>query len=356
MSWQGILGHDDVVEQFRLALARQRLASSFLFVGPAGIGKRTFAARLAQALLCRQRPAADLDPCGQCSSCVQVAADTHPDLVMVDRPKDKSFLPLELLIGDKDHRGRQGLCHAIAMKPFMGGRKVAILDDADYLNAEGANSLLKTLEEPPPRSVLILIGTSPAKQLPTIRSRCQVVRFRALPSELVAELLLSQNLVESPEEARRLASHSGGSLERALELTGDELWQFRLMLQERLSEPGLDGVSLAEAVSAFVSEAGSEAARRRARMRQVFEFAAEFYRYLIRGLSGAAGMDDTELEGRVRRALQHWPTDDAAAAACLDRSISAIDELERNAYQPTLLECWIDDVVKTRLLGHAPLR
>ena len=65
----------------------------------------------------------------------------------------------------------EGLCHDIALRPFMGGYKVALIDDADYLNAEGANCLLKTLEEPPPRSVLILIGTSPAKQLPTIRSR-----------------------------------------------------------------------------------------------------------------------------------------------------------------------------------------
>ncbi len=65
-----------------------------------------------------------------------------------------------------------------------------MIDDADYLNAEGANALLKTLEEPPPRSVLILIGTSPAKQLPTIRSRCQLIRFRPLPIETVAELLV----------------------------------------------------------------------------------------------------------------------------------------------------------------------
>ena len=163
MSWQGILGHDAVAEQFRRALARGRLASSFLFVGPSGIGKRTFALKLAQALLCSRRPEAELAPCGECSSCIQLLAGTHPDLLQVARPKDKSFLPLELLIGDKEHRMRQGLCHDIALKPFMGGRRVAILNDADYLNAEGANSLLKTLEEPPPRSVLILIALAPAR-------------------------------------------------------------------------------------------------------------------------------------------------------------------------------------------------
>ena len=166
MTWQGIHGHDDVVEKFRRALARQRLASSFLFAGPAGIGKRTFAIRLAQALLCPERPEAALDPCGTCHSCTMALAGTHPDVDLVGKPADKAFLPVELLLGDREHRGREGLCHRIALRPFLGGRKIAVIDDADALNAEGANCLLKTLEEPPPRSVLILVGTSPAKQFP----------------------------------------------------------------------------------------------------------------------------------------------------------------------------------------------
>src|SRR5436190_10788235 len=160
MAWQGIEGHDEVVERFRRSLARGRLASTFLFVGPAGVGKRALAEKLAQALLCSAAPAQQMAPCGHCDSCVQVAAHTHPDLYLVEKPADKSTIPLELLIGDDEHRMREGLCHAISLKPFMGGRKVAIIDDADYLSEEAASCLLKTLEEPPPRSVLILIGTS----------------------------------------------------------------------------------------------------------------------------------------------------------------------------------------------------
>ena len=108
---------------------------------------------------------------------------------------------------------REGLCHNISLKPYRGGRKIAIIDDADFLNQEGANCLLKTLEEPPPKSILILIGTSEQKQLPTIRSRCQVIRFRPLAESTVAELLVSQGLIESEVEAERLAGLSGGSLE-----------------------------------------------------------------------------------------------------------------------------------------------
>ena len=101
----------------------------------------------------------------------------------------------DTFIGDEDHRRSEGLCHDINLKPSLGGRKIAVIDDADYLNAAGVGGLLKTLEEPPPRAVLILIGTSPAKQLPTIRSRCQLIWFRPLPLDVVAELLVSRGLV-----------------------------------------------------------------------------------------------------------------------------------------------------------------
>ena len=108
MAWQGIHGHDDVVQRFRQILAGGRLASSFLFIGPAGIGKRTFAQKLAQALLCETNSEERLNPCGTCPACQQVAATSHPDLEVVAKPKGKSFIPIELLIGDREHRMREG--------------------------------------------------------------------------------------------------------------------------------------------------------------------------------------------------------------------------------------------------------
>ena len=351
MSWHGIHGHDEVAERFRRGLERGRLASSFLFVGPAGIGKRSFALKLAQSLLCQTQAEEKLDPCGTCPACCQALAQTHPDLQIVAKPKDKSFLPLELLIGDKEHRMREGLCHAIALKPFMGGRKVAVIDDADYLNAEGANSLLKTLEEPPPRSVLILIGTSAAKQLPTIRSRCQLVRFRPLPTEVVGELLISRQLVDDAGEARRLADYSEGSLQRALELADPELWAFRGRLHERLADLALESVRLSAAVLAFVNEAGKEAAARRGRLRLVIGFAAEFYRHLLYALEGLKRCEDAELRELLGRALERWPRRQAATA-CLDRCLEAADQVDRQANQATLVECWLDDLSRTIAAGR----
>lgn len=346
MAWHGILGHDDVVAQFRIALERGRLASSFLFVGPAGVGKRRFAMRLAQGLLCPARPEAAMDPCGVCPACLQVDALTHPDLETVRKPDEKSFLPLELLIGDKEHRGREGLCRRIALKPFMGGRKVAIIDDADFLNPEGANSLLKTLEEPPPRSVLILIGTTPAKQLPTIRSRCQLVRFRPLAEDLIGEILLSEGIVGDAREARRLAAQSGGSVQRAVALADKGISDLRAMLCHRLAEVPLDSVALAAELLAFVEQSGRDAPVRRERLRQAIGTAGEFFEKLMRRLCGVPLQASQELAPWVEKAAVRWAGGPRAASACLDRCLEAAEQVERNANPTTLLEGWLDDLAQ----------
>ena len=343
MSWHGILGHDEIAAGFRRALERGRLASTFLFAGPAGVGKRTFAIKLAQALLCSERPEALLDPCERCPSCLQVAAGTHPDLEVISKPPDKSAIPVALLIGDKEHRMHEGLCHKIALKPFLGGRKVAIIDDADDLNQEGANCLLKTLEEPPPRSVLILIGTSADRQLPTIRSRAQLVRFQPLPAESVAQLLVERKIVADPNEARRLAAHSGGSVRRAAELADPDLWTFRRELLQALAARPIESVPLAKQLAEFVEAAGKDAPPRRARMRLAAGFAVEFFRALVRRLNGVTDGADAELASLVARAESNgW--DEPAAVAAVQRSLEALSQIDRNANQAILAESWLDDL------------
>lgn len=344
MSWQGIEGHDDVVEQFRRSLARGRLAHTYLFVGPQGVGKHAFARKLAQMLLCQTNAPEEMNPCGQCPSCVQASAGTHPDLIEVCKPAEKSEIPVQLLIGSGERRMHEGLCHDISLKPFMGGRRVAIIDDADHLNEEGANCLLKTLEEPPPRSVMILVGTSADRQLPTIRSRSQIIRFGRLTEGLVASILAKEGVAANFDDARRLASYSEGSIARARELADPELWKFRAELLSRLAEPQWDSVRLAKAVLTFVDEAGKEAPLRRARARQLVAFAADFYRQLMRRLTGAPLTGDAELDAIVGRAVITWPADDETAAACVDRCLDALAHIDRNANQAIWIECWLDDL------------
>ncbi|HEX3726028.1 MAG TPA: DNA polymerase III subunit delta' [Pirellulales bacterium] len=352
MAWQGIEGHDAVVSQFRRSLARDRLASTFLFVGPSGIGKRAFAEKLAQTLLCLQTPAEDLAPCGKCPACLQAAAHTHPDLHIVEKPAERSSIPLSLFIGDDAHRMREGLCHDIALRPFMGGRKVAIIDDADYLNEESANCLLKTLEEPPPRSVLILIGTTADAQLPTIRSRSQIVRFRPLEQAIVAQILEARGLASDRQQALRLAEFSNGSVERALELADDELWTFRRELLSRLSVAPLTSVTLARELNALVEAAGKDAAVRRTRARQIVAFAVEFYRQRLRAQTGLKPQGDDDLCGAVRRGVANTATAARASLAAVERSIEALAHIDRNAHQATLLECWLDDLARIEQGGH----
>lgn len=353
MTWQGIEGHDDVVERFRRAIERNRLASTFLFVGPAGIGKRAFAEELARALLCPHVDPQTLAPCGRCDSCVQVSSHTHPDLTIIEKPRDKSFIPLAAFVGDDQRRMREGLCHDIALKPFMGGRKVAIIDDADYLNEESANCLLKTLEEPPPRSILILIGTSADRQLPTIRSRAQTIRFQRLTAETVAEILLSRGLVSDRKQAERLAAFSEGSVQRALELADDELWSFRGQLFAALAHVPLDSVTLAGQLTAFVDAAGKDAPARRGRARQVVGFAVDFQRQVLRVLCGLASEGDAELIKAAQQAAATWTFDAAAAGACIDRSLETLVHIDRNAHLTTLLECWLDDLARIVESGQA---
>ena len=344
MSWQGIAGHDDVAEQFRRSLASGRLAHAFLLVGPVGVGKRTFALKLAQVLLCSGSPPADMSPCGQCESCRLFAADNHPDIEMVSRPAEKSTIPLELLIGRDEKRMREGLCHNLSLKPYLGDRKVALIDDADYLNVEGANCLLKTLEEPPPRSTLFLIGTSPDKQLPTIRSRCQIIRFSPLPTAEVEKLLLAHELVDDAETAKRVAQQCEGSITRAVELADPELRKFRGQLLAYLADEAASNVRFSQVVSAFVDEAGREAAARRDRLRNIMRHTVDFYRWLLRELLGAQSCVDAELQRAVERA-SGWHTQESSVTACLDRTLGT-PKIEQNANLATLIECWIADLAR----------
>ena len=168
--------------------------------------------------------------CGKCASCIQVDAKSHPDFTLAARPEDKLELPIELI---------RELIEHLSLKPARGGRKVAILDDADDMNEESANAFLKTLEEPPPGSLLILIGgASPDRQFSTILSRCQVVPFSPLPVKLLQDYLREQGINDA-QLRERLSRMAGGSIGQSLALSEPALWEFRATLLKRQSTGGL---------------------------------------------------------------------------------------------------------------------
>ena len=241
-----------------------------------------------------------------------------------------------------------GLCRDLALKPFLSQRKVAIIDDADYLNDEGANALLKTLEEPPPRSVLILIGTQLQRQLPTIRSRSQLVRFSPLRAEAVEQILLARGLFTDPQAARAAALRSGGSVAQALELADEALVEFRQSLLNTLAQPHWDGVALARSTAAFIDQAGKDNPPRRARARQLVSAVAGFYAAVLRAQAHAPLTAPPEVLQAAQAAVRCGQSDADATARRLERCLEALEHIERNAIQPNWLEAWFDDLARAR--------
>ena len=347
IAWSELQGHATQKRWLDIAYRQQRMGSTFLFVGKDGIGKRTFARLLAKSLFCKNSQGSLLDFCGRCEACVQVDASTHPDLIEVSKPEDKASIPVDLLIGPPEARMRQGLCHDIRLRSYYGGRKVAIIDDADTLQEEGANCLLKTLEEPPPGSILILIGTSEQKQLPTIRSRCQIVRFRELERAHVEIVLQRIFPAASTNEVADLASCSGGSISQALLLRDPELRKFRSQLFERLARRPLDFSELAKAVGGLADAAGKDAgAAKRERLRIVFEFGEQFFRQLLVALDGKQLGSDSMLQRSAEMAAHDFRGGRWGALASWQRCLTASEDVDRFINQSTLLEAWAADLAR----------
>jgi DNA polymerase-3 subunit delta' len=352
MSWKEILNHESAFERFRRSIQRNRLASTYLFVGPEGIGKRMFALKLAEALLCENSPESELYPCGTCPGCQQVLAQTHPDLILISKPADKAIIPVETFIGNKEHRRQEGLCHDIGLKPFRGGRKVAIIDDADFLNQEGANSLLKTLEEPPPMSLLILIGTSEQRQLPTIVSRSQVVRFEPLTNSQVLTILERNKQVDANEvPLAQLADAAGGSIAMAMNLSDPETMEFRRALFHQLASQDPAHNDFSKTVTGFVDAAGKDGAKKRARLDLIGDLSISFYRQWFLQLSQAEldpDRTDPGLSASVEPAVSSWLDDVNAgaevAALCIQRCTDMQQHVRANASAVNAVEAWLRDL------------
>lgn len=177
--------HADLWGRLHALRGAGRLPHALLFAGPAGIGKRAFARRLSQMLVCTA--GTERAPCGECAACRQYEAGTHPDCTALSPPEPGKSIPVEAV---RDFIGRLSLAGR--------GAKVALVDTAESMTSSAANSLLKTLEEPPGDAVLLLVSDRSGQLPATVRSRCQRFVF-ALPASDVARQWLAEQGVESPE-------------------------------------------------------------------------------------------------------------------------------------------------------------
>jgi DNA polymerase-3 subunit delta' len=204
MPFRDIAGHEQVSTLIARAALRKTLPPSLIFAGPPGVGKRMAAVALAQLVNC-QAPLGE-DACGECPPCRRIARGVHADVLILE-PGETGAIKIEQI--------REAIERS-AYRPFEGRRRVVIIDDAEQIVLAAQDALLKTLEEPPPGTIFVLVSAVPEALVPTIRSRCQRLRFgRLSPADVAAVLMRTHAFSET--EAHAAAAFSDGSVGRALE-------------------------------------------------------------------------------------------------------------------------------------------
>lgn len=218
MAFKDIHGHENQIEVLRQAIASGRIPNAYLFVGPPNVGKTLVAQEFARAINCERLPrdpqANEVDACGECHNCVRIAQDNHPDLQILrpavrvevkppkegadqrgDEPQARTVsrdvyieLPDALIYTEQVER----LIQHLSAKPALARRKIVIICSAERMHTDGANKLLKTLEEPPPNTTFVLTSANPSRLLDTIISRCQMVKFYPLSNAELLETLAEE--------------------------------------------------------------------------------------------------------------------------------------------------------------------
>jgi DNA polymerase-3 subunit delta' len=235
MSFKDIKGQEQAIYALQQDLGAGRLAASYLFLGPQGIGKRKTAITLAKALNCQKE---QLDSCDSCPSCLKIDAQSHPDIHCISQANG-DYIKIEDI--------RQ-LKKEIGLRPYEGRRKVFIIDNAHLFSAEASNALLKILEEPPGKACIVLISSKFALLFKTIVSRCRIMRFYPLAKSALAEILKEDYRLDEAA-AHFLAYYCEGRLGCGLELKDADILkeknkvinEFALFSRPNMAQAAIEG-------------------------------------------------------------------------------------------------------------------
>lgn len=357
--------------QIQRALRSSRLAHAFVFHGPEGVGRELAARQLAAALLCPDarwvEVAADrrehvqspheLRACGACPDCHLCEVDTHPDLHVVHRflnrfhnePDVRKLKATKLSV----EVVRQFIIAETGRKPVRGRAKVFIIRDADRLNASAENALLKTLEEPPDDTFMILIAPSPHDLLATTRSRSAIVAFDALPATFVQRELLVRCSDKPPALLAWAAAFAGGSLGLALELLEDGVYEVNeAFLRGWIGAPSDTSILDPELWTKTASALGSHCKKRdeelsdtesqRMGLKQLIALSAACFADVLRLGSGADAILNEQARPALQTCAHQW--DREAICAALDRLHRAESHLDMNANTQLVVEAMLFDV------------
>ncbi|GFE61062.1 DNA polymerase III subunit delta' [Geobacter sp. AOG2] len=295
MPFADIVGHEQVVEVFRRALRSGKTSHSYLFEGPSGCGRKTTAQALVQAIFCSER---EDDACGVCPSCRKVAAGSHADIHYIE--PDGQFIKIEQV---------RELQRDLSLRPYEAPRKACIIESAERFNPAAGNSLLKTLEEPPGNAIIILLTENAGMLLPTIRSRCQAIRFSPLSPENIRLLLERRGM--TPETAELLAPVAEGSIQRALELDNEALGNRQEILLTRLS--GLDRNNIAT-----IFDASEELGASRDETLETLDMLISFMRDIAHLAAGSAAIVNATVRPALEGFAAKWP---------LQRTLQILDDI-----------------------------
>ena len=323
MDWH-IFGHDWAVNLLRAHAAGGSLRHAYLLAGPEGVGRRTLATRFAMALNCTNPP----EPggfCGECRECRQIGALAHPDLSLLTPTEGHKDILIDQV---------RGLQHTLALAPYAAKYRIALLPDFQLANTQASNALLKVLEEPPDRVVMLLTADALEHLLPTIISRCEVIRLR--PASITDTAVYLQSKKELPADRANLLAHlTSGRIGAAIRLTEnpDALTDRREHLEtflELLSAPRQGRFKLAERLAKSYDSA-------RANAGEVVPLWLSFWRDVFVRSSGAdLPLVNLDLEPQVDQvAVMVSPK---TARALVIAHEEALEQLDANANVRLLLE------------------
>ncbi len=324
-----VIGQPRAVELLRHSLDRGRIAHAYLFAGQPHVGKTTLAINLAQAMNCEQ----EARPCGQCGACLRIAAGKHADVQVIGRLSDNSS-------GEAGPRKEIGigqireLQQAAVLQPYEGKHRVFIIDGAEYLNEESANCLLKTLEEPPPSVLIILLAANDARLLPTIISRCQRVELHPVSVNTIEQELIEHRLIE-PDKAKTLSRLCRGGIGWAISASlDDSLLQERSLRLNELQE--IAAVSLDRRFD-FANKLASQFNRNRDSAEEVLRLWLEWWRDLMLVREGCAELiTNVDQEAALVRNSEYYSLSEIRHF--IEAIRAALGQLEQNANPRLVLE------------------